>query len=191
MIEKVFFVLSFSSVIVGLTTGNINEVSKAVITGAEKSVSVCFAIMGMMVLWNGILCVMKEAGLIRKLSKTLTPILKHVVPDAFKRNIATEEITACISANLLGMSNSATPLGIKAIEKLSESTDGTTVSNDMITLCILGCSCFNLVPTTLLAIRSASGAQINTEIIVPIWICSGTCMILGVFLSQIIAKLRG
>ena len=191
MIDKVFSVLVFSSVLIGIATGNINEVSNAVLTGTEKSVKVCFSIMGMMILWNGILYVMKESGVIRKLSKALKPILKHVFPDAFEKNIATEEITACISANLLGISNSATPLGINAIEKLSEASNDTTATKDMITLCILGCSCFNLVPTTLLAIRSANGAQISTEIIVPIWICSGTCMILGILLSKISGKVRG
>ena len=191
MIGKIFSFFSVSSVIIGAITGNIHKVSQAVITGTEKSISICLAIMGMMVLWNGILSVMKEAGIIKKLSNILKPFLKHIFPNAFERNIATEEITACISANLLGISNSATPLGINAIEKLSESTNSARATTDMITLCIMGCACFNLVPTTLLAIRSANEAQINTEIIVPIWICSGTCMILGILLSKIFGKIRG
>ena len=191
MIGKIFSVLSFLSVVIGAITGNMDKVSQAIIVGAERSVSICFSILGMMVLWNGILYVTKETGLIKKLSNILKPLLKYIFPEAFEKNIATEEITACISANLLGISNSATPLGINAIERLSESTSDNVATRDMITLCIMGCACFNLVPTTILAIRSANNAQINTEIIVPIWICSGTCMILGVILSKIFGKIRG
>ena len=148
-------------------------------------------IMGMMMLWSGIMNVLKESGIIGKLSKILRPILKTVFPKSFKSGVATEEITACVSANLLGISNAATPLGIRAIEEMNKTNKSEKATNDMITLCILGCACFNLVPTTILALRSAFEAQIIHEIIVPVWICSGTCMIFGILLSKIFGIKNG
>ena len=186
MIGKIFSFLAIFSFTVSIFTGNTEKLCKAIIDGASKSVSVTLSIMGMMVLWSGIMSVLKESGIIGKLSKILRPLLKKIFPRSFKENIATEEITACVSANLLGISNAATPLGIRAIEEMNKLNTGKKATNDMITLCIMGCACFNLVPTTVLALRSAYDAKITYEIIAPVWICSGTCMIFGILLSRLL-----
>ena len=184
MIGKIFSILAIFSFTTAIFTGNIVELCNSIIEGAQRSVSVALSIMGMMILWSGIMSVLKEGGIINKLSKLLRPVLKRIFPKSFKDNVATDEITACVSANLLGISNAATPLGIRAIEEMNKSNSTDKATNDMITLCIIGCACFNLVPTTILALRNAYGAVINQEIIIPVWICSGICMIFGVLLSK-------
>jgi len=184
MIGKIFSILAIFSFTTAIFTGNIVELCNSIIEGAQRSVSVALSIMGMMILWSGIMNVLKEGGIINKLSKLLRPVLKRIFPKSFKDNVATDEITACVSANLLGISNAATPLGIRAIEEMNKSNSTDKATNDMITLCIIGCACFNLVPTTILALRNAYGAVINQEIIIPVWICSGICMIFGVLLSK-------
>lgn len=189
MIGKCFSVLLIVSIIFSIFFGNTTAVSSAILDGAGKSVSLTISLVGIMALWNGILNIFQRAKIIERLSKLLKPLLKHIFPKSFKNNIATEEITACISANMLGISNAATPIAIRAIEKLDEHENSTVASSDMITLAVLGCCSFNLIPTTIIAIRSAMQATITYEIIVPVWICSGACCILSIVLCRILGKL--
>lgn len=185
MIGKIFSVFSIISIATAITTGNTKELCQGILDGASKGVSLTISLMGIMVLWNGVMYTFKESGIIKKLSKLLRPILQRIFPRSFSENIANEEITMCISANLLGVSNAATPIAISAMKELDKVNGSPYASDDMITLAMTGCFCFNIIPTTLLAIRSSHMAKINYELIVPIWICSGTCMIFGVILSKI------
>jgi spore maturation protein A len=191
MLGKCFSLLCIISFIYGAFTNNMSSVCDGILSGAERGVSICISLIGIMSLWNGILSVFKKAGVIRLLSKILTPILKLIFPSSFKENTATEEITACVSANLLGISNASTPLAIETISKMQEGRNSDTATNDMITLSVLGCACFNIVPTTVIALRAANGAQITYGIIVPVWICSGICCILGVVLCRLFGKING
>ena len=192
MLGKCFGVISCISIIYAIINGTMNEVSSAIISSTGKSVNLVIAIIGAMAFWNGVLCVLKEAGIIRRLSRLLRPILRFIFPKSFKDDVATEEITACISANLLGISNAATPLAISAIEKMNQKNkDKGVATADMITLAILGCSCLNILPTTILSLRSAFSAEITYELIPPIWIASGTCMILGILLSKALGAICG
>ena len=191
MLGKCFSVLCIISFIFGAITGNMKSLCDSILEGASKSVTICLSLVGIMALWNGIMSVLKEGGVISKASKLLSPVLRLVFPRAFKEKVATEEITACVSAGLLGMSNATTPLAINAISKMQERRNCSVATNDMITLSVLGCACFNIVPTTVIALRIASGAQITYGIIVPVWICSGICCILGVILCRIIGKING
>lgn len=190
MLGKCFGIISCVSIIYSFFVNTTSEISTAILAGASKSVTITLSLLGSMAFWNGILNVLKDCGIIKKLSNILKPILKLVFPNAFKNDIAIEEITACISANFLGISNAATPLALSAMKKLNESNNFSDRANpDMIMLVILGCSCFNLLPSTVLGIRNAFNAQITYQLIIPIWICSGTCMILGILLCRILGKL--
>lgn len=191
MLGKCFSIFCISSIIYSLFCGNLKLLCDSILKGASKSVTVVISIIGFMAFWNGIMEVLKVSGVISKLSKLLRPILKHVFPKAFKENIATEEITACISASVLGLSNATTPLALSAIEKMNEGRKSDKATNDMITLSILGCACFNLIPTTIIAMRVSQGASITYEMIVPVWICSFVCMVIGIILSRIVGKISG
>ena len=231
MLGKCFGIICSVSVIFALFCGRTKELCSAIISGASKSVTLTISLIGIMALWNGIMSVLKDCGAISKLAKIMKPVLKFVFPSSFKNDVATEEITSCISANLLGMANATTPLAIKAIEKMYEGNskeairekDGekaeknlklkadaerdkekkikrrksddrnecTVASADMITLAILGCASFNLIPSTVIAMRQAMGATITYQIIFPVWICSAGCALLGIVLSRIFAKIYG
>ena len=191
MIGKCFGALCIISIIFAVFSGNLEGINKGILDGAQKSVETTLSLLGIMVFWNGVMEVLTDCGIISVLAKLLKPILKIAFPKAFKNKQGDKEITACISANLLGLSNATTPLAINAIEKLNEGRSSDKASNDMITLCMLGCSCFCLVPTTVIAIRSAMGASITYEIILPVWIVSGACMIVGVLLSRIMGAISG
>lgn len=191
MLGKCFSILCIISFIFAIFCGNMAELGKGILEGCEKSVNVCFSLIGIMCLWNGIIEVLKESGIIRMLSRLLSPILRFVFPRSFKNRCATEEITACISASVLGLANATAPLAINAISKMERGTKKGYATNDMIMLCMLGCACFNLIPTTIIALRESKGASITYEVIVPVWISSFACMVLGIMLCRILGRIYG
>ncbi|MBQ8840182.1 MAG: hypothetical protein IJ004_02545 [Clostridia bacterium] len=186
MLGKCFSVFCLSSIAYALVFGDLRALCDSVLLGASKSVTVIISIIGFMTFWNGVMEVLKDSGIISFLSRLLTPLLKHIFPSSFKNKVARDEITACISAGVLGLSNATTPLAISAIEKMNEGRSSSYATKDMITLAIIGCACFNLIPTTIISMRVSQGASISYEIIVPVWICSFACMSLGIILSRVI-----
>jgi len=191
MLGKCFSILCIISFIFGAASGNIQGVCNGILNGASRSVQVCVSLVGIMALWSGIMAVLKRAGIIKGLSRLLSPVLRLIFPRSFKENQATEEITACVSAGLLGISNATTPLALNAIDKMQQGRKSNIATNDMIMLSMLGCACFNIVPTTVIALRVASGAEITYKIMIPVWICSGVCMLLGIILCRIMGIICG
>lgn len=191
MLGKCFSVLCIISFIFGAITDNMKEVCSGILNGASRSVEVCISLVGIMALWTGVMSVLKKAGVIKLLSKLLRPLLRLIFPRAFKENIATDEITACVSAGLIGISNATTPLALCAIGELQKNRSSDVASNDMIMLSMLGCACFNLVPTTLIALRVGAGAEITYKIMIPVWICSGACCLLGIILCRALGLICG
>lgn len=191
MLGKCFSIICIISFVFGILNGDMKLLGDSILQGATKSVNIIISIIGFMVLWNGVMEVLKACGFISKLSRLLRPILKHIFPRAFKTGEGCEEITACVSAGILGLSNATTPLALSAIDKMNKGRNSNKATNDMITLCILGCACFNLVPTTVISMRLSQGALITYEIIVPVWICSLACMLIGIILCKLIGKING
>lgn len=189
MIGKCFGILAILSFLFGIICNNMENVCRAILFGASKSVTVTISLVGIMTLWSGFMNVFKKAGLIKKLSRLLCPILKFIFPYSFENSIATDEITMYVSANLLGISNAATPLAVNAVKEMQKHRKSDTASNDMITLAIMGCAPICLIPTTVIAIREAAGALITYEIMIPVWICSAVCCIAGIIMCRILGKI--
>ena len=191
MIGKCFGILCCLSVIYGIFSGNLAGINEGILEGAEKSVSTVISLLGIMAFWQGIMRVFEKSGVIKIASLLLAPVLKLVFPRAYKEKNAIYEISACVSANMLGIANASTPLALSAIEKMNEGRKSESATNDMITLAIIGSSSFCLIPTTIIAVRSSLGAHITYELIVPVWIISGACMLFGIILSRIAGKIFG
>lgn len=190
MLGKCFFILCAVSLVCAAVCGNITELSNAVIDGAADSVEIILTLCGNMCLWCGIMEVLKEAGLIEKLSRLLSPVLRHVFPDAWKTGCGKQEITAVISANMLGIANAATPFAIEAMRRMQEQNPNKDrATDDMVTLAVLGSASVNLLPTTLFTLRRSAGSTAPYKIILPVWICSASCAIFGIFLSRAIGSL--
>lgn len=192
MLGKCFFVLCVISVMCATFTGNITEMSNAVIDGASASVQLTLTLAGNMCLWCGIMEVLRLAGAIEKLSVILSPILRHVFPNAWSTGCAKQEITAALSANMLGIGNAATPFAVEAMSKMQDqNSDKDVATDDMVTLSVLGASSVNLLPTTLVALRRSAGSAVPFRIILPVWICSAACAVFGIILSRTAAKITG
>jgi len=176
MLGIVFAAICLISFVFAVVTGRLEALSEAVAVGAAKAVTLTISLVGLTGLWCGVMRVFMKCGLCRALSRFLSPLLRILFPDSFRSGVGNEEIAANISANLLGLGNADTPFGIKAMEALSSRGNGTDATDDMVTFVVLNTSSVSLMPTTLIALRSAAGSEKPFEIITAVWICSFICM---------------
>ncbi len=173
MIGKIFGVLCIVSFGFGIYTGNLDKMGNAVIDSAGSAVELTLSLIGIMCLWNGIMRVAKECGFIDKMARVMSPVLRFLFPDTYNKKNGVGEIAASISANIFGIGNAATPLALKAMEKMQENNRNKTIAtDDMIMFTVLGTASFDFFPTTLIALRKAANSGNPFEIIVPVWICS-------------------
>lgn len=195
MIGKVFGGMCIISISYGAYSGRLTEIGGSVFEGAEAAITLTFSLLGIMCLWCGIMQVLRDAGAIKVLSKLLSPLTRLFFPDAYKSGEGSEEISACIGANLLGIGNAATPLALSAIKKLHNDSikrggDPCVASRDMITLSVLNTASANLLPTTIIGLRRVAGASNPFSVVLPIWICSLSCAFLALFLCRTCGMVR-
>ena len=177
MLSVVFSVICVVSIVWSLITGNTEGAASALLAGAERSVELTLSLVGIMSLWNGVMAVLREAGAIEKLAKLLSPIMRLI----FKNPCS--EAVACLSANMLGIGNAATPLGIAALKKLQNGGDKMT--DDSVMLTVLCCGAVSVVPTTIFALRRSGGGILLFELLPVIWLVG----IIGTLASVIFTKL--
>lgn len=186
MLGKIFGILCMIALIFGICTGRITEVANAIPDGAAKALEVTLSLCGMMCLWCGVMEVLREAGWIRRLSRLLSPLLRLFFPNAYQTGEGAEEISACISANLLGIGNAATPLALSAMKKLQAHNPTPDVaSGEEITLAVLNTASVTLIPANLLALRRAAGSDDPFAVMIPVWITSFFSALLALLLTAI------
>jgi spore maturation protein A len=154
----------------GVINGRINEVTQAAIDSSKAAVELCIGLLGIMCLWTGLMKIAEESGMVSKISHIVRPVMKLLFPGIPKNHPAIGAIVMNLVANMLGLGNAATPLGIKAmgeLQKLNRRKE--TATDEMSMFLVLNTSAFQLVPATIIALRSASGSKNPTEVIVTIW----------------------
>ena len=186
MLSKIFSIMCAISFIFAAITGRMSELASAVVDGASRAITLSIALAGMMGLWCGVMRVLQKAGACRAVAKLISPLLRVAFPESYKKSVACEEIAANVSANILGLGNAATPFGIKAMKALSQANnDSPRASDDMVTFVVMNTAPFSFMPTTIIALRAASGSTNPFEIIVAVWICSALSMLAAIFFSRI------
>ncbi|MBU3182668.1 nucleoside recognition domain-containing protein [Clostridium psychrophilum] len=189
MINIIWFLILSLGIVIGIVTGKGEIVSKAVISSTSGAVELIIGLVGMMCLWCGIMKIAEESGLTDKLAKLLRPILKIIFKKAGKNQKAMSSITMNLTANMMGLSNAATPFGIKAMEEMQKmNNDKDTASNDMALFLVLNAACIQFLPTTVISIRAAFNSQNPAIIIIPAIITTGTASVLGVIYCKILQK---
>lgn len=158
-----FFLVS--GLAVAAAQGNVDAVTKAVFDGAKSGVTISFGLISILVFWLGMMRIAEDSGMLRMIAKLLRPIVRLLFPDIPKDHPAVGYIMSNMSANLLGLGNAATPMGIKAMQELQKlNPDPQTATPAMCTLLALNTASITLIPTTLIAIRmnynSANPAEI-------------------------------
>ncbi|WP_223066599.1 nucleoside recognition domain-containing protein [Paenibacillus caui] len=165
MVNKIWLGLLLAGFGFAAAKGDINLVTKAAFEGAQTGVTVCFGLISVLVFWLGIMRLAENSGLVDRISRLLGPVVKFLFPDVPKNDPAMGYILSNMSANLLGLGNAATPMGIRAMQELQRlNPDKTTASPAMCTLLAINTASITLIPTTLIAIRlnyhSANPAEI-------------------------------
>ncbi|MHA0855499.1 nucleoside recognition domain-containing protein [Paenibacillus sp. CMAA1364] len=147
-------------------SGNIEVVTTAAFDGAKTGVSVCFGLISVLVFWMGMMKIAEDSGLLNGIAKVLSPVVSFLFPDVPRNHPALGYILSNMSANLLGLGNAATPMGIKAMQELQTlNPDKEVASPAMCTLLALNTASITLIPTTLIAIRMNYNSASPTDIV--------------------------
>ncbi|WP_424766113.1 nucleoside recognition domain-containing protein [Paenibacillus sp. sgz302251] len=166
MVNWIWLFFIVASVVVAAITGKMDAVTQAAFEGAKSGVTVSFGLISIMVFWLGMMRIAEDAGLLKKLARMLGPMVRMLFPDVPRNHPAIGYIMSNLSANLFGLGNAATPMGIKAMQELQKlNPDQTTATPAMCTLLALNTSSITIIPTTLIAIRMNYGSANPAEII--------------------------
>ena len=163
--------LFFLSLLFGCATGQLSAVSAAALTGAQSAVELCLSMAGAICLWSGVMTLMDRCGLSGKLAGLLRPLLRRILPNASRDRETLAALSANVSANLLGLGNAATPLGIRAATRMAQGCDG-VASDELCRLVVLNTASIQLLPTTVAAVRSAHGCAAPFDILPAVWLSS-------------------
>src|SRR5713226_5356509 len=166
MLNYIWFGLMAIALIVAIFTGKAADVTKASVDSAKTAVEISLGLVGIMTLWLGIMRVAEQAGLITLLSRALRPVSRLLFPEIPPDHPAIGAMIMNIAANMLGLSNAATPLGIKAMEELQElNPQKETASNAMVTFMTLNTAGIQFIPATIIGVLVAAGSKNPTAII--------------------------
>ena len=184
------FMIIFSYIF-SFFSGTTEAVTEGVFQGASKATETVISLCGMMCLWTGLLEIAKESGITTKIERLLSPLTKFLFPHLPDGSKAKTAIVMNMTANILGLSNAATPLGLSAMEELSKiNLIKDTASDDMCMFVVINTASITLIPTTLLTLRSAAGSYAPFEIMVPVWICSFFSVFCGISAAKILSRRR-
>ena len=177
-----------AAILCGLATGRGPEVAAAAMEGARAAVDLCLSIAGMLCLWSGVMEVMRRSGLSGQLSRLLRPVLGRLFPEAAGDQRIMDSISANVSANLLGLGNAATPLGIEAANGLAKKSPG-RASDGLCMLIVCNTASIQLIPTTVAAVRAAEGCAAPFDILPAVWLASGLSVCAGILACKLLSRL--
>ena len=173
-----------SSLVFAAVNGTISETVAAIAEGAAAGVETVLSCAGIMCFWCGIMRIMEKCGAVEVIKRVINPLVRRLFPDADDE--ARGHIAMNLTAFVLGMGNAATPAGVKAMSALDKLNKNPAVaSRAMAMLVVLNTTSFQLVPTTIMSMRSAAGGN-PTSVIVPIWIASACSIVVAVTAVRIV-----
>lgn len=189
MLNYIWGSIMIVSVISGLVNGRIYEVSQAALNGASDAVQLIISLVGMMCFWSGLMNISDKGGATALLSKLLHPILSKLFPDYSDNENVLQAVCANITANFMGLGNSATPLGIRAMKEMKRlNGDSVTANNSMIRFVVLNTASIQLVPTFVSVIRKSCGAESPLDILPCVFISSLVGVTVGLSLCILFEK---
>lgn len=178
------------AVLAGAISGQLGAVSAAAMAGAERGAQLCLSLAGPLCLWAGLAAVLEGGGLSAKLAALLRPLLGRLFPAAARDAQALEKISGNFTANLLGLGNAATPLGIAAVQRMHRLSGGAAASDEMCRLIVLNTASIQLLPTTVAALRASAGAARPFAILPAVWLTSLGSVTVGLLAVGLFARWR-
>lgn len=175
------------SVVFGAVTGNLGALGGAALEGARSAVELCVSLAGVMCLWTGVMEVMNRSGLSALLARAFRPLLKRLLPLSSRDEETLATVSANLSANMLGLGNAATPLGIRAAERMARGSEG-VASDELCLFLVLNTASIQLLPTTVASVRAALGCADPFDILPAVWLTSAVAVVVGVFAAKLLAR---
>lgn len=186
IIWPIFLIASF---LYAILFGNIAKVNESIFESTENAVKLAIQLLGTICLWNGIMKIAMETKIVKVLTKLFEPILRKLFPDINRSEDVHKEISMNIVANVLGLGNAATPLGLKAMKSLQKrNKDKKILSNSMAMFIVLNTASIQLIPTTVIAIRSSLSSNNPTAMLVQVWIATICAALAAILSAKILMK---
>lgn len=189
MLNKIWPFFIIISFIYAIYSGNISNVNNAIFDSAEQTVNLCLTMFGTLCLWNGIMKIATQTSMIEKLTKFLKPVISFIFPEIKNDKKISKEISMNMVANILGLGNASTPLGLKAMDSMQKiNKDKTKLSNSMAMFILVNTASLQIIPTTVISIRSSLGSQEPTKIIFAVWIATIAAFATAIIVGKILIK---
>ena len=186
----IFFALIAISIIVGIFNNTLNEVVNAMLSACNTAVKISFSLIGIMAFWLGIMRIAEKSGLVQILSKLLNPIAKILFKDVKKDSPAVGDITMSVTANALGLTNAATPIGLKVMKELQEDNKNKDTATDSMCMFLgMNTAGFQIIPATVIAVLVGVGAKNPSEIILPTLIVTTISFLVAIITALIFRKI--
>ena len=175
------------SLIFGIATGNLDEVANAALEGAGSAVELSISMAGILCLWSGVMEIMNVCGLSAKLARAFRPLLRRLLPGAARDEETLAAVSANVSANLLGLGNAATPLGIRAARRMARGCGG-VASDELCRLVVLNTASIQLIPATIASLRAAAGCRTPFDILPAVWFSSVLSVAAGLLAAWLFSR---
>ena len=175
------------SLLFGLATGRLDAVAAAALEGAGSAVDLSIAMAGTLCLWSGVMEILNVCGLSAGLARAFRPLLRRLLPRASRDPETLAAISANVSANLLGLGNAATPLGIQAARRMAQGCDG-VASDELCLLVVLNTASIQLLPATIASLRAAAGSQTPFDILPAVWLSSAASVAAGLTAARLLSR---
>ena len=176
-------------IIGSVITNRLAQLNEVIMSEASRGIEFAVSLAGIMALWMGVMNIAKDSGLISKIGDILSPVLKKLFPSIPKGHKAMSYIVMNMVLNMLGAGNGATAFGLKAMNELQkENKNKDELSDNMMMLIVLNTASLQIIPTTVIALRSSLGSNNPTQIIFPVWVSTICAAIVGIILTKIIIR---
>lgn len=185
MVNLIWLIMLVSGFVVSAINGTMDKLSEAVFDGAQSAVTVCFGLISIMVFWMGLMRIAEKGGLLAGLAKGLFPVVRRLFPDVPATHPAMGYIVSNMAANLLGLGNAATPMGIKAMQQLQTlNPTPKHATPAMCTLLAINTASITLIPTTMIAIRMNLGSTQPASIIPSTILATAVATLFAIILDR-------
>ena len=189
MLSKTFAVMFIVSFFSAVLTGNVQRMAGEFATSLSDAVSLCISLLGMMCFWSGLMKVLQEAGVLKYLTKVLSPVLKLIYGKSICSRKNLENLSSSVSANFLCLGNAALPLGIKTVKEFEKNNKSGAATDGTIMFAVLNTVPFQLLPSTLIALRTKHSSADPFDVVPYIWLCSVVITAFAVFVCKILSKI--
>ena len=191
MLNKIWPIFIIVSIIYAIFSGNLEQLNNSIFESTESTIQITLTLLGTMCLWSGLMKIASNLSLIDKFCKMLNPIINFLFPDLKKNEKIKKEISMNMTANILGLGNAATPLGLKAMKTLQkENNKKDTISNSMAMFIVINTASLQLIPTTVIAIRTSLNSNNPTQIIFPVWGATIVAAVSAIIATKIFIKIN-